>query len=177
MIKKAYKIAKKENVAEKIKFVQGDILNLKSYRNSFDVVICMRDVLNYTGKDFEKALDNICSTIKKKGYLILSVGTKLHYILSKNLSYKAIKHTLLKGYGIYEGIEVRVFDKKEMEKALRKRGLRIIEVTGDSVLFSLMRKNFRFSDSELDFLKKIDKHLISMNPNVAEHLIIVARKI
>jgi 2-polyprenyl-3-methyl-5-hydroxy-6-metoxy-1,4-benzoquinol methylase len=97
LIRKAYKLAKKEGVDERIKFVHGDILNLRDFVNKFDMVICMRDVLNYCCDHFEEALDNLCLAIRKNGYLILSVGTKLHYILSQGFSSTSLK-ALIKGY-------------------------------------------------------------------------------
>jgi ubiquinone/menaquinone biosynthesis C-methylase UbiE len=176
LIKRAYRIAKKENVSERIKFVEGDILNLKNYRNSFDVTICMRDVLNYTGEQFEKALSNVCSTVKRGGYLILSVGTKYSYVLSQKLSRKEMEKVLFKGLGNYEGIRVRVFDKEEIIKALQKRKFKIVEITGDSVISYLLDKKLKLSPVQKNFLEKIDNCLISKRPELAEHLIVVAKK-
>jgi hypothetical protein len=135
----------------------------------------MRDVLNYCCDHFEKALDNLCLAIRKNGYLILSVGTKLHYILSQGFSSANLK-ALIKGYGVYEGIKVRLFSKEEIEDALRKRKFKIAEVAGDTIFFSLLPRELRSRyNKELRSLEILERYLITKNPNLAEHLIVVAK--
>jgi hypothetical protein len=83
---------------------------------------------------------------------------------------------LFKGLGNYEGIRVRVFDKEEIIKALQKRKFKIVEITGDSVISYLLDKKLKLSPVQKKFLKKIDNYLISKRPELAEHLIVVAKK-
>jgi SAM-dependent methyltransferase len=143
--------------------------------NQFDIVICMRDVLNYCYDHFEKALDNLCSVVRKDGYLILSVGTTLHYSLSQKPSFTNLR-TLIEGYGVYEGMRVKLFSKEEIEKALRKRKFEIVELGGGTIFFSLLPRKLQFQYKKLKSLEVLERYLISKNPNLAEHLIVVAKK-
>jgi hypothetical protein len=60
---------------------------------------------------------------------------------------------------------------------LRKRKFKIAEVTGDTIFFSLLPRELRSRyNKELRSLEVLERYLITKNPNLAEHLIVVAKK-
>ena len=71
--------AEKEDVAERIEFVEGDVCDLKFESNFFDFVIALRDVINYSSNQ-KKAAKELIRVLKPQGYLIASVSNKTFWL-------------------------------------------------------------------------------------------------
>lgn len=73
----AKECAEKEKV--KIDFLEGDVCNLKFRDNSFDLVLALRDVVNYS-LDVKKAAKELVRVLKNGGYLIASITNKTFWL-------------------------------------------------------------------------------------------------
>lgn len=109
--------AKKQKVEKLIDFVEGDVINLKFEDESFDLVLALRDVINYS-LDQKKAVKELIRVLKKNCYLIASVSNKIFW-LTKEIDEEKIKNIIST-------------EKMLTEKELRKlfKDLKIVKVVG-----------------------------------------------
>jgi len=75
----AKKEAEKEGVDKWINFVKGDVCNLDFPDNHFDLVLALRDVINYS-LDPKKAIGELIRVLKEGCYLIASVTNKVFWL-------------------------------------------------------------------------------------------------
>jgi len=84
--------AEKQNVLEMIEFVEGDVCDLKFGDNTFDLVLALRDVINYS-LDARKAVKELIRVLKENCYLIASFANKVFW-LTKNFEVEKIERLI-----------------------------------------------------------------------------------
>ena len=139
---------------EKIRFIKGDITNLKDFSdNFFDFSFCFGDALSYC--DSVKALKEINRVTKKNAYIL--VDFKIFY---RNLGKLVIKNDkenigkLLKTRKYrgeehsYEEINYTIED---IQQVVKKSGLRLLKIMGKETLYQYFLKK---ESKQLDKLFK-----------------------
>jgi ubiquinone/menaquinone biosynthesis C-methylase UbiE len=151
--------AKKERV--RIKTVIGKAEKLPFADRSFDAVLAMRDVLNYC-QDHRKAVKELVRVCRKGGVIAVSCGAG---------------KTGAKRHRTGEGFSTRVFSVAELKRLFKSQ--KILEVTGDSIVMPLLRKNtYNALKKTRKQILEIDKELAKEeNLNFFDHIILVARKV
>lgn len=75
----ARRIAKREGVLDSLNFVQGDVCDLSFQDNSFDLVLALRDVVNYAA-DQLRAARELVRVLRPGHHLIASVSNKVFWL-------------------------------------------------------------------------------------------------
>ncbi|MCS7123544.1 MAG: class I SAM-dependent methyltransferase [Candidatus Aenigmarchaeota archaeon] len=118
--KKALEIAKAESkkakVYKKIEFVEGDVCDLSFKDNSFDMVLALRDVINYS-VDAEKAVKELIRVLKNDCYLIASVANKTFW-LTKEVESEKIKNIISTKKMLKESELKNLFKSLKIEKVV-----------------------------------------------------------
>lgn len=145
----------------KVKTVIGKAERLPFPDSSFDAVLAFRDVLNYC-QNYRKAAKELVRVCKKKGIIAMSCGTGT---------------TGSKRHNTGEGFSMRAFSVAELKSLFK--GQKILEVTGDSIVMPLLKKNaWKALKKARKQILEIDKELAKPeNLNFFDHIIVVARKV
>jgi len=150
--------AKKERV--NVKTVVGKAEKLPFADRSFDAVLAMRDVLNYC-QDHKKAVKELIRVCKKGGVIAVSCGAG---------------KTGPKRHRTGEGFSMRAFSVAELKSLFK--GLKILEITGDSIVMPMLKKNaWKALKKARKQILEIDKELAKPeNLNFFDHIIFIVRK-
>ncbi|MHC5248730.1 methyltransferase domain-containing protein [Enterococcus sp. LJL90] len=165
-----------ENKIKQFKHYTVGSIEKTNYQNStFDVVICVGSVLNYT--DALTTVSEISRVIKKQGKLILEFESSWGFEHIKTEAYKKDAEILELKY--YESKQAQwVYSPVYVAKLLQSNGFKIINREGFHILGAL---HFRFSQNE-DQAAKFDKfdNLFSKLPYFKKHadnVLMVASKL
>lgn len=126
MIKVVNEKSYKENVIERISFVQGDGKKLPFKDYSFDGIICMY-VLSHLSA-YKDVLREMKRVIKPDGFIIANFPNMLSAYLPAAIYVNITHHAI--GKNVYS----KFFTKNEVKKVLEDVGLSVEEIRGDIFL-------------------------------------------
>ncbi len=120
-LKLAKRRAKRKGVENLIEFVEGDVCELEFEDNTFDLVLALRDVVNYA-YDRKKAAKELVRVLKPGGYLIASVSNRVFWLTKLERW----------GYNLEKVKSLLVTESMLTEKELRKlfKEIRVEKVLG-----------------------------------------------
>jgi len=193
LAKKGYKITVLDPVRELLELAEikakrekanittviGDVTKLPFKSGSFDAVIAMRDVLNYS-KNYKRGAKEAIRVCRKGGVIVASGGSKYgrlsagRPINDVNALFRSLHG---KAYPTGEGFNIRRFSVAELKSLFA--GQKILEVTGDSIVMPMLRGNaYNALKKARKQILEIDKELAKEeNLNFFDHIILVARKV
>ncbi len=169
-----------ENLGVKTVVCGGEKMN---FNGSFDAVIAMRDVLNYCN-DYEKVFSKMVKACKKNGIIVCSVGSVYNGIFREIKN----KNDVIKLYDSVvkrkrmpsgEGFDYARFSVADIENLFIKSNLKILEVSGDSIMLPLVKKRIKtFDEQTIKKIKELDYSLSKTknNLNFFDHIIAIGRK-
>jgi hypothetical protein len=103
--------------------------------------------------------------------------------LKGSKKFEEIRNAILYAKSKEENIKYHLFDAKEIHALLTKSGFKIVEMIADSIIIQTFGSNAfdlfsRGNEKMLKLVEKVDNKLISCGlPDLAEHLIVVAKKV
>jgi ubiquinone/menaquinone biosynthesis C-methylase UbiE len=177
--------AKKEGI--EIKTEKGDIRKLIYKDNEFDIVLAMRDVLNYCCDDYEKAFSELVRVCKRNGIIVVSCGTRYRMVLGKGImekfGLKSLYNFAIKGkpFPTGEGFNHINFTVEELKSLFKKFNIKILKISGDSIILPTIRSSatrILRNRNNVKILKKIDEILSKNegNLNFFDHIIVIGKK-
>jgi len=115
----------------KLKTVKGVIEKIPFKNNSFDAVIAMRDVLNYS-KNYRKGFSELVRVCRRGGIIVVSCGS---ICSTPDFKRKIGRHDTGEGFSMMH------FSTDNLLRLFRKAQLKVLEITGDSIILPLLKKN------------------------------------
>lgn len=139
------KLAKKENVVDKINFKNADIMNMGCFDdNSFDMVISEGDPVGYCGNP-KKAIKELSRVVKRNSFIVISIDSffsRLNKIVSKSnygqLDMLEKKHETIFSGDIWAGKKDKGFPEhdftvEELRQLFRENNLEVVEIIGKPI--------------------------------------------
>ncbi len=159
MLEVGKRLAKAENLEDKILFHHADILDMKEYEeNSFDMVIAQGDSVGYCGNSLQ-ALKELARVVKKGGHVAVSIDSfyaRVGILLAMKEYTQLDK--LLKTHisDFTDGFPQYNFTVEELKLMFEKNGLQVLEVIGKPVFENFIpREKINELLSDEDFFRKI----------------------
>ncbi|MFB6088191.1 MAG: class I SAM-dependent methyltransferase [Candidatus Aenigmatarchaeota archaeon] len=175
-LEEARERAEDENVDIEVK--EEDIKDLDFPQESFDTVIAMRDVLNYCGKEYEKAFAELVRVCKENGKIIVSCGSKYGYLL-KNQDIDFLYNIIVEGeeFESADGFTFKALTMDDLENLFKKYDITLVNRSGDSIIVQVMGGSEE-EDIDMERVEQLDEILSNKDEmlDFFDHIIVVGRK-
>ena len=149
------KIAKSKNKEANCIFLKADTRNLSMFnQNMFDIIVCT-DVIEHIPKDIEKLFSEMYRTLKKKGYIYITLENK--FILKE-------PH-----YGLYflSWLPKSLAD-KYVKLTKRGRNYEIVHFTYYKFKKYILENSFKYKNITFNLVKNAKKLGYKINPSLSK---------
>lgn len=161
--KKMLKILKKKFKDKNIKFIQGDVRNIK-LKEKFEYYVSLRVFIHLTNRELLYALRSANKILNKNGYILMdTLNSKSLYPIIKPISILKTKYP----YNHF-------ISEKNVVSIIEKTGFKVIEI---KKIFVIPKFIIRYSPLFKKSLIKFNEFLERKLPNISTHLFWKIQKI
>jgi SAM-dependent methyltransferase len=182
---KILKIAKanirKTKLDKKIDIVEGDITNLKQFKDGqFSFIVCVGDSISYVLEKRFQAMRELLRVAKKGAFLVIGCDSKYGFMrlyLSKGNLNEAIKMNKVHEAHCPMGPKTHVYSIDEMKNLLEKNGCKILEIASAPTMSDTFDKKIYY-EKKWSKLKKLELELCKKPEllGMGHHLLFIAKK-
>jgi ubiquinone/menaquinone biosynthesis C-methylase UbiE len=174
----------KAGLGKKVDVLEGDITNLKQFRNGeFSFVVCVGDSISYVLDKRFKALKELVRVAKKGAILVIGCDSKygfMRYYLEKGNLSEAIKINKTGNTHCGMGPKTHVYSVGEMTLLLEKNGCKVLEVASTPTFSDTLPKQVKkkYMQNGWQRLKKLEMEMCTKPEllGMGHHLLFIARK-
>lgn len=182
IVNHAIKNVKNAKLSNKIDILEGDISNLKQFKDEqFSFIVCVGDAISYVLEKRFKAMKELVRVAKKNSILIIGCDSKYGfmrlYLKDGNLK-EAIK--INKTHETYCGMGPRthVYTIDEMKKLLEKNGCKVLEIASTPTITDTIDKKQLYESKKWAELKKLEMKICTKPEllGIGNHLLFIVKK-
>ena len=182
IVNHAIKNVKDAKLSDKIDILEGDISNLKQFKDGqFSFVVCVGDAISYVLDNRFKAIKELVRVAKKNSILVIGCDSKYGfmrlYLKDGDLKEAA---NINKTHETYCGMGPRthVYSIEEMKQLLEKNGCEVLEIASTPTITDTVDRKQFYEPKKWAKLKKLEMEICTKPEllGIGNHLLFIARK-
>ncbi len=182
ILTRAERNIKEARLSKKIKLVQGDITDLKQFKDEqFSFVVCVGDAISYVLDERFKAMKELVRVARKNAVLIIGCDSKygfMRHYLSKGDLKEAISIFKTQETCCGMGPRTHVYDVDEMKQLLEENGCEVLEIASTPTITDSVDKSQFYEPQKWRRLKRLELEICTKPEllGAGNHLLFIARK-